>query len=218
MPTATITINSWNYGAWSLRGWLICKFAGLELEEIPLDRSDPEARAELLLISPSVRVPRLTIGGVEVWDTLAIGEYLNELFPAAELWPTDQIERAHCRSLCGELHAGFADLRTALPMNIKVRHENFKVFAGAQAEIDYIVEIWHGCLEQFGGPYLFGANRTIADAMMAPICTRFVTYNVELDATCRRYLDTILAMPEMAEWTAKAEAEPEVIDELDIEF
>ena len=119
MPEATLTISSRNYSSWSLRGWLLCRMAGLDFEEriVPVD--EPSARAELLLLSPSVLVPRLTRGKVVVWDTLAIAEYLNEAFPQAKLWPADAVQRAHARAISGEMHSGFANLRSALPMNLK---------------------------------------------------------------------------------------------------
>ena len=136
---ATLTIASKNYGSWSLRGWLLCKMAGLEFEEEVAKSDDPATRAELLLLSPSFLVPCLRHDGVKVWDTLAIAEYLNELFPDAGLLPKDTAARALCRAVSGEMHSGFLNLRSALPMNIKGHYPSFKVFAGAQADVDRIV-------------------------------------------------------------------------------
>jgi glutathione S-transferase len=218
MATATLTINSKNYGAWSLRGWLLCRMAGLDFEEEALPGDDPSSRAELLLLSPSFLVPALHHDGVKVWDTLAIAEYLHEIRPLSGLLPKDPIARAHCRSICGEMHSGFANLRSALPMNIQARYTDFKVFAGAQADIDRVVAIWQKCLFTYKGPYLFGKQPTMADAMYAPVCTRFLTYDVPLDILCRRYCDTVMAMPAMAEWVDAAKAEPNELEELDIEF
>src|SRR6202162_5972755 len=116
---ATLAIASKNYGSWSLRGWLLCKLAGLDFDEQMVSSDDPSTRAELLLLSPSFLVPCLTHDGIKIWDTLAIGEYLNELNPAAGLIPTEPAVRAHCRSISGEMHSGFSNLRAALPMNIK---------------------------------------------------------------------------------------------------
>ena len=115
MAPAMLTINSKNYGAWSLRGWLLCKLAGLDFVETMLSSDDPTTRAELLLLSPSFLVPCLTHGGVKVWDTLAIAEYLNEVKPDAGLLPKSRAARASCRSICGEMHSGFSNLRSALP-------------------------------------------------------------------------------------------------------
>jgi glutathione S-transferase len=216
MGRATLTINSRRYGSWSLRGWLLCRFAGLEFDVV--ERNDPSQRDELLLMSPSFLVPCLTTEGFEVWDTMAIAEYLAERFPDAGLLPADPESRALCRSVCGEMHSGFAALRSALPMNIKARYADFKVFSGAQADIDRILAVWARCLGRHDGPFLFGERPCAADAMYAPVCTRFVTYGVELDPTSRAYLDAVLDLPDLREWTALAEAEPDELIELDAEF
>ena len=218
MAKATLAIASKNYGSWSLRGWLLCKMAGLEFDEVMASSDDPSTRAELLLLSPSFLVPRLTHDGVNIWDTLAIAEYLSELKPEAGLLPKDQVARARCRSISGEMHSGFSNMRSALPMNLKAHYPGFKVWLGAQADIDRITAIWRECLAASGGPYLFGAAPTAADAMYAPVCTRFLTYDVKLDSECAAYCATIMAMPEMKEWVAAALAEPDEVLELDVEF
>jgi len=218
MANATLTIASKNYGAWSLRGWLLCKLAGLDFEEKIIASDDPSARAELLLLSPSFLVPCLTHDGVRVWDTLAIAEYLNEILPDAGLLPRERAPRAHCRSVSGEMHSGFSNLRSALPMNLKARHPGFKVWAGAQADIERIVFIWRECLDAHGGVYLFGPQPTMADAMFAPVVTRFLTYDVKLDVDCAGYCQAIMALPAMQEWLEGARAEPDEMVELDVEF
>jgi glutathione S-transferase len=210
-----LTISSKNYSSWSLRGWLLCQLAGLDVEEQMV--SIDENRAELLLLAPSFLVPRLNHNGASVWDTLAIAEYLNELYPDAKMLPEDPIARAHCRSISGEMHLGFANLRSALPMNIKARHTDFKIFAGAQPDIDRVQAIWGECLDQWKGPFLF-RKPTIADAMYAPVCTRFVTYNVAMTDAAKAYCDTILRWPPMAKWIEAAKQEPEELEELDAEF
>lgn len=218
MAEASLTISSKNYSSWSLRGFLLCRMAGLDFDERVAPWDDPSTRAELLLLSPSFLVPSLEHGKVKVWDTLAIAEYLHEIRPDAGLLPKDPVARAHCRAVCGEMHSGFANLRSALPMNLKVRHENFKVWGGAQADIERVTTIWRDCLQKYGGPYLFGKTPTMADAMYAPVCTRFATYNVKLDPASAAYRDLMLAFPAMKEWTAAAKAEPEEVEELDVEF
>jgi glutathione S-transferase len=218
MAVATLTISSKNYSAWALRGWLLCRIAGLAFEEEMLPWDDPAVRAELLLLSSSFLVPRLTHKSVEVWDTLAIAEYLREARPRAGLFPSDPVARAHCRAICGEMHAGFANLRSALPMNLKAHHPGFKVWAGAQADIDRVTAIWRACLEAHGGPYLYGGKPTAADAMYAPVATRFTTYAVKLDATCEAYRETIMSWAPMREWIEAARAEPDELEELDVEF
>ena len=218
MAEASLTISSKNYSSWSLRGFLLCRMAGLDFEERVAPWDDPSTRAELLLLSPSFLVPSLEHGKVKVWDTLAIGEYLHEIAPDAGLLPKDPVARAHCRAVCGEMHSGFANLRSALPMNLKVRHETFKVWGGAQADIERVTTIWRDCLQKYGGPYLFGKTPTMADAMYAPVCSRFMTYNVKLDPAAAAYRDLMLAFPAMVEWTAAAKSEPEEVEELDVEF
>ena len=218
MRDATLTISSKNYGSWSLRGWLLCKMAGLDFEELATPNDDPSTRAELLLLSPSFLVPCLTHRGVKIWDTLAIAEYLNEEKPDAGLLPREIAARARCRSISGEMHSGFAHLRSALPMNIKAHHPGFKIWVGAQADIDRITAIWRECLAASGGPYLFGAKPCTADAMFAPICSRFTTYDVALDVECSAYRRTIMAMPFMQEWIDAAKTEPDEVEELDVEF
>lgn len=218
MPEATLTINSRNYGAWSLRGWLMCRFAGLDVAVEVVDSNDPSARDELLLMSPSFLVPRLDIDGLAIWDTLAIGEHLAERLPDAGLLPTEQPARALCRSVSGEMHSGFASLRSAMPMNLKARHRDFKVFTGARADIDRIEQLWAECLDLSGGPFLFGQRPGLADAMYAPVCTRLVTYGVPIGATSTRYVDDVLALDDMRQWAADAAREPDEIVELDAEF
>jgi glutathione S-transferase len=218
MARTTLTISSKTYSSWSLRGWLLARFAGLEFDEVLVPPDDAAARAEILLLSPSILVPRLLHQGVTVWDTLAIAEYLNEISPKAGLLPEERAARAHCRAICGEMHSGFAAMRAALPMNLKGHFPGFKVWSRAQADIDRITQIWSECLTQYGGPYLFGEKRTMADAMYAPVVTRFVTYGVLLDPAPVEYCKQILAMPELQEWIADAKKEPDEISELEVEF
>ncbi len=214
----TLTLSSKNYSSWSLRGWLLARFAGLEFTEVMVSPDDADARKELLLLAPSIRVPCLTHDGAKVWNTLGIAQYLDEIRPRAGLMPSDRIARAHCRSISGEMNSGFANLRASLPMNLKGRFPGHKVWGGAQPDIDRIVEIWTECLTKYGGPFLFGKQRGMADAMYAPVVTRFITYDVKLDAVCAGYCKTIMAMPEMKEWIAAAKLEPEDIDELEMDF
>lgn len=218
MAKAVLTISSRNYGAWALRGWLMARLAGLEFTEKVIPPDDPAMKAEILLLAPSMLVPALQHEGVEVWDTLAIGEYLNEIRPKAGLLPADVKARAHCRAVCGEMHSGFSALRSALPMNIKARFPGFKVWSRAQADIARILAIWQECLRRYGGPFLFGKQPCMADAMYAPVVTRLLTYDVALDAASAAYCRRIMDLPAMKEWVAAAQQEPDTIDELDAEF
>jgi glutathione S-transferase len=217
MAKATLSISSKNYSSWSLRGWLLAKLSGLEFAETMVSPDDADARKEILLLSPSILVPCLTHNGIKVWDTLAIAEYLNEVKPKSGLLPEDRKARAHCRAICGEMHSGFASLRSALPMNLKARFPGYKVWAKAHADIERIAAIWRECLETYGGPFLFG-EIGMADAMYAPVATRFATYDVKVDRVCAGYRDRIMALPQMLEWIEAAKLEPEDIEELDMEF
>jgi glutathione S-transferase len=218
MAKAVLTISSKNYGAWSLRGWLMARLAGLDFAEKVIPPDDPAMKAEMLLLSSSMLVPSLQHNGVKVWDTLAIGEYLNEIKPKAGLLPADVAARAHCRAICGEMHSGFASMRGALPMNIKAHFADFKIWSRAQADIDRVLAIWKECLGTYGGPFLFGKQPCMADAMYAPVVTRFLTYDVALDKASLAYCKRVMELPAMKEWFAAAKQEPEEIDELDAEF
>lgn len=217
MAKAALTISSKTYSSWALRGWLLCKMAGLKFDEDIRPADDPSMRAELLHLSPSFLVPRLTVDGAAAWGSWGIAELLHERFPDAGLLPADAKARAHCRSICGEMHSGFSNLRSALPMNLKAHYPGFKVWAGAQADIDRITAIWRECLAASPGPYLFGAP-SMADAMYAPVCARFRTYDVALDPVSAGYCRTVLAWPLLQEWIAAAQAEPDELEELDVEF
>jgi len=218
MSGAVLTISSKNYSSWSLRGWLLCRMAGLDFHEELLSHDDPSTRAELLLLSPSFLVPCLTHNGIKVWDTLAIAEYLHEIFPQAGLLPKDLAARTHCRAIAGEMHSGFSNLRSALPMNLKAHYKGFKIWVAAQADIDRVTAIWRECLGKYGGPYLFGARPSLADAMYAPVTTRFTTYDVKLDRQRADYCETIQALPDMIEWIEAAKNERAGIEELEAEF
>ena len=197
MPRTTLSLSSKNYSSWSLRGWLMARLSGIDFDEVTVAPNDADARAEILLLSPSILVPCLTYKDIKVWDTLAIGEFLNEIAPKAGLLPKDQAKRAHCRSICGEMHSGFVSLRQALPMNIKANFPNFKIWSKAQAPTSTASSSSGASASaDYGGPFLFG-EVTIADAMYAPVVTRFRTYDVKLDwgiarptpttsGTCRR--------------------------------
>jgi glutathione S-transferase len=195
----------------------MAKLSGIAFEEIVVDPQDASARAEILLLSPSILVPCLNYEGTKIWDTLAIGEFLNEVAPEAQLLPADRMRRARCRSICGEIHSGFTSLRSALPMNLKAHFPKFKVWSKAQGDIARIAEIWRECLSAYGGPYLFG-DISIADAMYAPVATRFRTYDVPLEEVCEGYVDRLFAWPAMQEWIALAQLEEDGIEELEAEF
>jgi glutathione S-transferase len=218
MAKMVLTISSKNYSSWSLRGWLLCKIAGLDFEERSLPIDDASARAELLLLSPSFRTPAIDHNGLHVWDTLAIAEYLAEVVPDAGILPGDLPARSHNRAVSGEMHSGFANLRSALPMNMKAHFPHFRIWSGAKPDIERVTQIFRECLGQYGGPFLFGRTPTLADAMFAPVCSRFATYNVPLDADSAAFRDHILGWAPMLEWAEAAQLEPDEMEELDVEF
>ncbi len=218
MGEATLIISSKNYSSWSLRGFLLAKMSGLPFDEQVVAPDDAAAREELLLRSSSILVPALIHEGFSIWDTLAIAEYLNELKPEAQMFPEDRQARARCRSISGEMHSGFSALRSTLPMNIRAHRPGFAIWSSAQMDIDRILLIWRECLSTWKGPYLMGEKLSVADAMYAPVVTRFLTYDVKLDGECAVYAKRILAWPAMQEWIKAAKTEVEEVEELEVEF
>ena len=196
----------------------MARFAGLDFDEVMVSPDDADARKELLLLAPSIRVPCLSHEGATVWNTLAIAQYLDEIDPGRGLMPEDRIARAHCRSVSGEMNSGFANLRASLPMNLKAHYPKHRIWGGAKPDIERIVEIWTDCLATYGGPFLFGKQRGMADAMYAPVVTRFLTYDVALDPACGATATRSWRCPRCSEWVAAAQAEPDDIAELDMEF
>jgi glutathione S-transferase len=200
-------VGSKRYSSWSLRPYLVLAHAQAEFhtETIVLDRED--SKQHMLRVNPAGKVPVLHHDDVVIWDSLAICEYVAELFPAAELWPRDRTARARARSLAAEMHSGFVALRRDMPMDVCASKPGVGHTPEALADARRVTAIWREGLAASGGPYLFGTF-SIADAMFAPVTTRFTTYGVELDAAARAYVDTIAALPAMRTWLADAAAEP----------
>ena len=215
MADFTLYIGNKNYSSWSLRGWLMVKASGIAFEEVMIRLSQPNTKAEVMRHSPSGRVPALVHGNDTVWESLAIGEYLAEIYPDTDLWPRDRAARAVARSVSTEMHAGFSALRNHFPMNVRSSFPNRASTPEVQADIDRITAIWHDCRTRFGkdGPFLFGATFGNADAMYAPVVSRFRTYKVDLDAGAQAYCDAVWSWPPMQEWAAAAKKEPWVIED-----
>ena len=214
MADLTLYIGNKNYSSWSLRPWLALKQAGVVFDEVVIPLYQPGSREEILKHSPSGHVPVLKHGDVAVWESLAICEYLAETVPAAGLWPRDRVARAVARAVSSEMQAGFAALRSHLPMNIRTSVPERGVTPEVQLDINRIMAIWRDCRTRFGdgsGDFLFGSF-TIADAMYAPVVTRFRTYRIALEDPARTYCDAIMALPAMQEWVAAAGNEPMVLD------
>jgi glutathione S-transferase len=214
MSESTLYIGNKNYSSWSLRPWLALKQAGAEFKEVMIPLQRPETMNQLQRHTPARRVPTLTRGGLTIWESLSICEYAAELFPAPGLWPQDREIRAVARSVANEMHAGFAALRNWLPMDIRSRLNIPGRAEKAADDIARVTQIWRDCREKYGiagangpGPFLFGGF-TIADAMFAPVTTRFVTYGVPLDTVCAGYVEAVTVLPSMQSWIADAKAEP----------
>jgi glutathione S-transferase len=218
MDQARLLISSRNYSSWSLRGFLLARLAGLDFQVEAVNLQDEAARTELLMQASSIRIPCLIHGELRVWDTMAIAEYLAEIRPEAGLYPEDPAARARCRSVAGEMHSSFRELRASLPMNLRAHRPGFRIWSGPRADIQRICQIWEDCLGTWNGPWLFGERPCMADAMYAPVVTRFLTYDVKLDGACAAYARTVMEWEPMAEWIAAAQEEPEPpIHELEVE-
>jgi glutathione S-transferase len=204
--TLSLVIGDKAWSSWSLRPWLAMKASKIAFQEEQIQLRQPDTAAEIARHSPSGRVPVLKHGAVTVWDSLAICEYLAELAPEAQLWPRDMGARAAARAVCAEMHAGFHALRKEFPMDFHARMDGCAPSEQARADIGRVISIWRELRRKYraAGPFLFGAF-TIADAMFAPVATRFRTYCLDLaaygdDGSAANYAQTILAMPSMAEW------------------
>jgi glutathione S-transferase len=214
MADLTIYLGNKNYSSWSLRPWLVLKQTTVAFEEVVIPLYQPGSRETVLKYSPSGRVPALHHGAITVWESLAICEYLADSFPNFELWPKDAAARARARSVSAEMVAGFGALREHLPMNVRSSFPGRGVTPEVQADINRIMAIWRDCRTRFGegnGEFLFG-QFTIADAMFAPVVTRFRTYKIDLEREAEAYCETIMAMPAMQEWIAASKNEPMIVE------
>ncbi len=209
MTTLKLIIGNKNYSSWSLRPWLLMKQSGIEFEEELLQLGTDEFRQRTAEFSANGCVPVLLHDERIIWDTLAIVEYLAELFPEKNLWPGDAEARAFARSSVAEMHSGFSALRNEMPMNIRGDHQDFSCSDAATANIDRIFEIWQACRDRFGagGNMLFG-DFSAADAFYAPVVWRFRTYGVTAPGALVDYMETMIALPAMQEWKIAGEAEP----------
>ena len=215
MADLTIYLGNRNYASWSLRAWLALKATGATFEEVVIPLFAPGSKETLLKYSPSGKVPALHRGETVVWDSLAICGYLGDIFPEARLWPDDPAAKAVARSISAEMHSSFQALRSQFPMNIRSHFPGREISPEAQADINRVMTIWRQCRNRFGektGDFLFGPF-TIADAMYAPVVTRFRTYKFDLEREADAYCEAIMALPAMQEWTAAAKNEPMVIDQ-----
>jgi len=212
MQAYTLVIGNKAYSSWSLRPWLLMKHTGIEFRENRISLYQEGAKQNLLRESGAGKVPVLRHGNLTIWDSLAICEYLAEKHPEKRLWPADAGVRAHARSTSAEMHSGFGNLRSLMPMNVRRKIPNRAKTPEVSADIARIQDIWEECRGRFGkaGPFLYG-EFCIADAMYAPVVTRFDTYGVALSDTAAAYSRQILALPAFRQWVAEANAETEVV-------
>lgn len=208
MAQLTLAVGNKNYSSWSLRAWLALRHLGVEFTEVVIPLDQPDTHELIDRYGPSGRVPVLRAGEIVVWDSLAICEYAAEL--TGRGWPRASEARAVARSIVAEMHAGFPNLRALWPMNARVRHRHTAMTAALAADIERIDEIWNDCRHRFGsgGPWLFGPEYTIADAMYAPVVLRFNTYGARVSDTARWYMATVLEDAALQEWLRAARAEP----------
>ena len=214
-----LVIGNKNYSSWSFRPWIAMKAAGIAFEEevVSLDATDFKQRVSK--VSATGKVPALADSGVQVWESLAILEYLAEKFPAARLWPTDPAARAQARAIAAEMHAGFGALRSHLPMNMWRPVRKRELTSAVHTNVERIDAMWTDCRQRYGsdGPFLFGAFGA-ADAMYAPVVARFQTYAVEIAGAARSYMDAVMALPAWSEWRAAALEEPWVLPEDEVDW
>ena len=210
MSELTLIIGNKNYSSWSMRPWLALRQFEIPFQEQVIPLYEGDWKNAILRHSTAGKVPILKHGGNTVWDSLAILEYLAEQFPAKNFWPEDKLVRSIARSISAEMHASFPALREHLPMNLRKSAPIEKVPAAVEVDIERVCQIWRDCRSRFGveeGEFLFGGF-SAADAVYAPVVTRFMTYGIKLDVTCQRYVDAMLALPSVETWYAEARAEP----------
>jgi glutathione S-transferase len=215
----TLVIGNKNYSSWSFRPWIAMKVAGIAFQEVVISLNADDFKPRVSKLSGTGKVPVLDDSGVHVWESLSILEYLAERFPAARLWPAGPASRARARTISAEMHAGFVPLRRACPMNMWRPVKKRELSDEVMANVRRIEAMWAECRSRYGsgGPFLFGPF-CAADAMYAPVVARFHTYDVEVGAATRAYMDAVMALPAWAEWTAAALKEPWVLPEDEVDW
>src|SRR5580704_10281026 len=197
--TPVLVLGSKNYSSWSLRPWLFLRKAGFEFREQLIYFDAGDYQAQIAALSPSRRVPLLIHGGLKIWDSLAICEYVAELTGLG--LPRDRAARAQARSVAAEMHSGFQSLRNECPMNVRARNHRVPLTPQLEADIARVNDIWSGCRQAHGagGGWLFG-EFSMADAMFAPVFFRFQSYGLPLSAASQSYLNHALEDPALREW------------------
>jgi glutathione S-transferase len=214
-----LIIGNKNYSSWSMRPWIAMKVAGIAFDETVISLNADDFKSRLLKVSGTGKVPTLIDGAVRVWESLAILEYLADKFPDKKLWPRDAAARAHARAIASEMHAGFVPLRRAAPMNMWRPVMKLAIDAEVAANVSRIDAMWSDCRSRFGGggPFLFGEFGA-ADAMYAPVVSRFHTYALDVGPSSAAYIKSVMALPAWKEWHAAAVKEPWVLPEDEIDW
>jgi len=215
MPKPVLVIGNKNYSSWSLRPWIILKHLGVDFDEVRIPLYIEGSREKILQYSPAGKVPVYIDGGVTVWESLAIIEYLAESYP--QVWPSDKEARAAARSVSAEMHAGFAAMRDKMPNNIRARGRQAVVTPGVARDVERAIGIWETCRREYGsgGPWLFG-EYSAADAMYLPVACRFRTYGVMPSGLAGEYMETLLSDPYFKEWEAASENEEETLEQFEV--
>lgn len=211
-----LLIGNRNYSTWSLRPWLVLRHFDLPFQDEVLMLSGDRWRETLAERSPTGKVPVLIDGDLVVPETLAIIEYLADLFPEKAIWPADRRDRALARAAASEMHAGFSALRTQAPMNLRASHPGKVDLDSVRKDLHRVEQLWGDLLGRSGGPFLFG-EFTAADAMYAPLATRLRTYDLPISDTAAKYVEAIYALPAFQEWRALALKEPWIVDDDEID-
>ena len=217
MARFRIVIGNKNGSSWSLRGWIALRTCTEDFDEIPILLRKPTTSADIRAYSPAGKVPVLIDGDRVIWDSLAICEYLAEIFPHAGLWPEESAARAHARSISAEMHAGFAGLRNDMPMNCRASLPGKGATQAALTDIARIEAMWNDCRARFGGggDFLFGSFGA-ADAMYAPVASRLATYQPEIGPVAAAYVEAIHGLPAMAEWLEASREESDRLVEMEL--
>ena len=210
-----LVIGNKNYSSWSLRPWIAMTAAGIPFAERLVPFETPEFKRDA---GPAAKVPLLIDGDIRVWESLAILEYLAERFPDAQLWPADVAARAHARAVASEMHAGFAALRGHLPVNFARRIIARPLTPAAADDVTRLEAMWAECRARHGGPFLFGGTFGAADAMYAPVVSRFHTYAVDVTPATRAYMDAVMALPAWRQWRDDAVKEPWLFAEDEVDW
>jgi len=214
-----LVIGNKNYSSWSMRPWMAMKLAGIAFDDQVISLDDPAFKETLSRLTPAGKVPVLIDGDRHIWESLAIIEYVAEKFLEAKVWPMDAAARAHARVLSAEMHAGFAPLRRHCAMNMARPRKKRELPPEVQSDVARIEEMWADCRARFGrgGPFLFGAA-CAADAMYAPVVSRFHTYDIEVNENARAYMQAVMALPAWSEWERAARQESWILPRSEVDW